>query len=394
MKFRRTLIGLCGLALLGAPIVNAVDTWNPTLSVSAQETTEETAPAYDFEYEEFTDGVTRFGLVTNPNDGPDITFSLDSGINILTEDVDGETYYFRDLNNNGELDVFEDWREDATTRAEALSQVISIDQAAGLMLFSSHERDQAAGLTDDQKTYLENDDLRNVLHAGPNNAEDTVTWSNQFQAFVETLGSEEEPIIPVNFSSDPRSVAGNVTAYNADGADISRWPSNLGIAATFNPEVMEEFSEMSSEEYRALGITMALGPQIELATEPRWLRVDGTFGEDARLSTDMTEAYINFSQSTYDDEGNERPHDLVFSAVMEGVKTLSARCENLIMITNDVGSDGMTYDPSTAAYVRMLGTANCQVAAMSDVVIDMACGSPLVVKGSLDWMDETKEVCA
>lgn len=304
MKFRKTLVGLCGLALLSAPISNVVQFAQPT-TVFAEEAVEEAAPTYDFEYEEFTDGVTRFGLVSNPNDGPDITFSLDSGINILTEEVDGETYYFKDFNNNNELEVFEDWREDATTRAEAMSQAISIDQAAGLMLFSSHERDQAAGLTDDQKTYLENDDLRNVLHAGPNNSEDSVTWSNQFQAFVETLGSEEEPVIPVNFSSDPRSVAGNVTAYNADGADISRWPSNLGIAATFNPDVMEEFSVMSSEEYRALGITMALGPQIELATEPRWLRVDGTFGEDAQLSTDMTKAYINFSQSSYDDEGND-----------------------------------------------------------------------------------------
>lgn len=96
----------------------------------------------------------------------------------------------------------------------------------------------------------------------------------------------------------------------------------------------------------------------------------------------------------YDDEGNERSHDLVFSAVMEGIEALREKCENLIMITNDVGSDGITYDPSTAAYVRMLGAANCQVAAMSDVVIDVVCGSPLVVKGGLDWVDETKEVCA
>src|SRR5699024_10763131 len=153
-------VGLGWLALLSAPISNVVRFAQPT-TVFAEGAVVEAAPTYDFEYDEFTDGVTRFGLLSNLNDVPDITFSLDHVINILTEEVDGETYYFKDFNNNNELEVFEDWREDATTRAEALSQAISIDQAAGLMLFSSHERDQAAGLTDDQKTYLENDDLRN-----------------------------------------------------------------------------------------------------------------------------------------------------------------------------------------------------------------------------------------
>src|SRR5699024_2810762 len=144
-----------------------------------------------------------------------------------------------------------------------------------------------------------------VLHAGPNDVEATVKWANEMQAFVENLDNGL-PIIPVNFSSDPRSGAGDTTgAYNAAGEDISRWPSNLGLAATFNPETMQQFSVMSSAEYRAMGLTTALGPQIELATEPRWLRIDGTFGEDIDLSSDMAEAYANQSQSTYDEDGND-----------------------------------------------------------------------------------------
>lgn len=266
------------------------------------ETTESTTN-YEFDYKKISDGVTDFGVVENPNNGPDISFSLSSEINILTEEIDGEDYYFKDLNDNNNLDEFEDWRLDAETRAEALAKELSTDQIAGLMLFSSHESNQADGLTDDQKNYLENDNLRNVLHAGPSDVEDTVTWTNQMQAFVENLGSEEEPMIPVNFSSDPRSTAGE-TAYDAEG-EISRWPSNLGMAATFNPDIMRDFSKMSSEEYRALGITMALGPQIDLATEPRWTRVDGTFGEDSKLAVNMAEAYTNESQSTFDEDGND-----------------------------------------------------------------------------------------
>ncbi|MBF6626170.1 glycoside hydrolase family 3 C-terminal domain-containing protein [Aerococcaceae bacterium zg-BR9] len=266
---------------------------------------QEKSKKYDFDYTEVTDGVTKFGVVENPDGGPKISFSLESGINILTEEVEGKTLYFKDLNNNGKLDTFEDWREDTETRSAALAEVLSIEQIAGLMLFSGHQRDQAAGLTDEQKTFLEQDNLRNVLHAGPNNVEDSVKWTNQMQAFVEGLGSEEEPIIPVNISSDPRSAAGDVVGYNADGADISRWPSNLGLAATFNADYMKQFSSMSSEEYRAMGITMALGPQIDLATEPRWLRVNGTFGESIDLATDFTEAYVNSSQSTFGENGED-----------------------------------------------------------------------------------------
>jgi len=259
--------------------------------------------SYDFPYQTYSDGVTTFAVVDNP-DGPSIGFSLNSGINILTVEEDGKTLYFKDLNNNNTLDVFEDWRKDVETRAKALSKAISIEQVAGLMLFSSHETDQSKGLTETQKTYLRDDKLRNVLHAGPNDVEASVKWTNQMQAFVESLGTEEEPVIPVNISSDPRSAAGE-TAYNAAGEDISRWPSNLGIAATFNPDIMRQFAKMSSEEYRALGITMALGPQIDLATEPRWLRVDGTFGEGSKLAIDMANAYANYSQSTFDKDGND-----------------------------------------------------------------------------------------
>lgn len=94
----------------------------------------------------------------------------------------------------------------------------------------------------------------------------------------------------------------------------------------------------------------------------------------------------------YDDNGVEQPYDQVLSSVLEGVEALSNRCENLIMITNDVGSDGMIYDPSTAAYVRMLGQANCLIAAKSQVVIDMACGMPQVIKGSFDLIEDEEKM--
>ncbi|NTW38367.1 MAG: glycoside hydrolase family 3 protein [Cellulomonadaceae bacterium] len=258
-------------------------------------------PAESYQSRESTDGTSTFMIVDNPGDGATLSYGVDSGVTLLEEVIDGSTYAFKDMNGNGELDTWEDWRVDAAARAADAVQGLSIEQIAGLMLFSSHERSPADGLTDPQIEYLTESRLRNVLNAGPNEAEANVTWSNEMQAHVESLASADEPYIPVNFSTDPRTTAG-AAYYNAGGADISRWPSNLGLAATFDPAIVEEFGAMTAEEYRALGIATALSPQIDLATEPRWNRVDGTFGENAELVTELTRAYVDGLQGT-DAEG-------------------------------------------------------------------------------------------
>ncbi|WP_432457845.1 glycoside hydrolase family 3 N-terminal domain-containing protein [Cellulomonas iranensis] len=260
------------------------------------------ASADEFTTREVSDGKTTFVVVDNPGDAPTLSYGADSDVELLSEDVDGAKVAFKDMNGNGELDAWEDWRKSPQERAAALAEDLTIEQIAGLMLFSSHERSQADGLTDAQKEYLTDSHLRNVLHAGPSDVTATVTWANQMQAFAESLASEGEPYVPVNFASDPRSTAGS-GGYNAEGDDISRWPSNLGLAATFDVEHMDEFAQMSSAEYRALGITTALSPQIDLATEPRWLRVGGTFGEDVDQNTELAAAYVDGYQSTRGQDG-------------------------------------------------------------------------------------------
>ena len=252
---------------------------------------------------DISDGVTTFTVVTNPGDGATLSFVKGGPVKLLTVRSGRTTLAFKDLNANGRLDVWEDWRRPVAERAKALAQELSMEQIAGLMLFSSHERAPEAGLTDAQRKYLKDDHLRNVLNAGANDVTANVTWVNAVQAFAEQQISATNPYVPVNFSSDPRSTAANDSAYNAEGDDISRWPSNLGLAATFSRSTMLNFAKASSAEYRAMGITTALGPQIDLATEPRWLRVDGTFGENVELAKTMAKAYVDGSQNTYDKRG-------------------------------------------------------------------------------------------
>ncbi|GEL48425.1 beta-glucosidase [Cellulomonas hominis] len=254
-------------------------------------------PEDAFTTREVTDGRTTFVVVTNPGDAPVLSYGAGSGVELLSERVGGRTVAFKDMNANGTLDTWEDWRESPADRAAALAGELATEQLAGLMLYGTQEHSPADGLTAHQEQYLAESHVRSVLNAGPNDVDANVTWSNEVQAFVESLATADRPYVPVNFTSDPRSTAG-AAGYNSPGDDLSRWPSNLGLAATRDVGTVHEFATTISAEYRALGIATAMSPQIDLATDPRWLRTEGTFGEDAELTAAFAAANVDGFQSS------------------------------------------------------------------------------------------------
>ncbi|OKJ94955.1 beta-glucosidase [Streptomyces sp. CB03234] len=98
--------------------------------------------------------------------------------------------------------------------------------------------------------------------------------------------------IPVTVSTDPRhSFTANIGASIQAGA-FSAWPEPTGLAATRDPELVHRFADIARREYLAVGLRVALHPQIDLATEPRWSRQSGTFGADATLTSELVQAYI------------------------------------------------------------------------------------------------------
>ena len=239
--------------------------------------------------------VDSFMLVTQ-KEGPTLSYSPQSGVKLLTED----SYAFKDLNRNDSLDAYEDWRLTPQERAADLASKLSKEEIAGLMLYSSHQAVPSAELTEDQKKFLSKDHLRAVLITSVESPRIAAQWNNRMQAFIEGLDHG----IPANTSSDPRHEAKATTEYNAGaGGHISQWPTSLGLAATFDPQLMYRFGEIASEEYRALGITTALSPQVDIATDPRWTRFSGTFGEDPLLATEMARAYCDAFQTTPDTRG-------------------------------------------------------------------------------------------
>ena len=137
--------------------------------------------------------------------------------------------------------------------------------------------------------------MRHVLITELKDTETAVKWNNRLQALAENTGFG----IPANNSSDPRHGADSGAEYKGiTGEPISKWANGIGLTASFNPQEVLEFGKIASREYRALGIATALSPQIDLSTEPRWMRFADTFGEHTRLAVEMTKAYCDGFQTT------------------------------------------------------------------------------------------------
>ena len=237
--------------------------------------------------------------------------------------IEQDGLYFKDLEGTGELLPYEDWRLSPEERAEDLARRLTVEEIAGLMMYSSHQMvpfvsgmpfratyggksfeesgAKAWELTDQQKKFLTEDHLRHVLVMLLKDAKTAARWNNELQAFAEGLPHG----LPVNISSDPRNGAASAGAeYKSGGGQTSTWPEGLGIAATFDPELCREYARTIAREYRALGIATALSPQVDVGTEPRWMRVADTFGAHPGLVADMGRAYCDGMQSDPDRDGN------------------------------------------------------------------------------------------
>jgi beta-glucosidase len=208
-------------------------------------------------------------------------------------------YTFRDLNKNGKLDVYEDEREPIEKRIQDLLKQMTLEEKAGMMFYSP-VRVNADGTIEEQpaKDFLSSIspigikeiDQHHITHFNlfgvP--APDTLSiWYNRIQQYAEKtrLG------IPLTIASDPRN-QGGAGIFAMSAKTFSLWPDPLGLAAIGDEKITEQFANISRQEYLAVGIRQGLHPQVDLATEPRWPRISGTFGEDATLSSRMTTAYI------------------------------------------------------------------------------------------------------
>ena len=213
---------------------------------------------------------------------------------------------FRDLNKNGRLDIYEDSRAGIDDRVNDILKQMTLEEKAGTMFITM------IGMTEDGEPLDMPIISTNVLNLMmsimlPTNSELIVkkkinnfniindydatvlaTYNNNIQKLAERsrLG------IPITIATDPRHGTQNNPGAAIYTPSFSQWPSSLGLAATRDTVLVREFGDIARQEYNAVGIRLALHPMADLATEPRWGRINGTFGEDAKLSSVMTKAYV------------------------------------------------------------------------------------------------------
>ena len=221
--------------------------------------------------------------------------SLYDDVQILTIDKQD----FRDLNKNNILDIYEDHRLDAQTRTNDLLSKMSIEEKVGQMFHPPFI------LKPDLLMFLYEVAIRGNKLTETHIVEDNITHFNLYgNPSPFELGSEINHLqkiasrtrlgIPITISSDPIHEVpkgGGIASFSVDG--FSKWPSQLGFAATQDSGLVKKFAEIVKEEYLAVGIRTALHPMSDLATDPRWARNFGTFGSNANLSSDMTLAYMD-----------------------------------------------------------------------------------------------------
>jgi beta-glucosidase len=216
---------------------------------------------------------------------------------------------FKDLNKNGTLDKYEDWRLPLDVRVNDLVAQMTLEEKAGLMVGPSLTIGPNGGISV-QPTYMVNPfnpgppamvspatedgvlkrHIRQFINRDNLTPKTMATWLNAVQQVAEgsRLG------VPVLFVTNPRNTFGQSAIFGISeaGSAFSAWPGTLGLAAMRDTALVEEFARIAAQEYVSVGLRGAYHPTADVATEPRWNRYKETFGEDANLTAELLGAVI------------------------------------------------------------------------------------------------------
>ena len=252
---------------------------------------------------------TAIGLSSCKNASNDtVNSSLKKESKVLMT-LDGHT--FRDLNKNGKLDVYEDSRKPMEDRINNLLKQMNLEEKAGMMFINGTvinddgSIDKKPGAKGPAAMLPSCKELMTVQKMNHFNYWTTPSISAMATGYnaIQQVAESTRLGIPVTIASDPRH-AFSETIFALSAGGFSQWPEPLGLAAIGDAAFMKKFADIARQEYLAVGIRESLHPQVDLATEPRWPRIAGTFGEDANLTAKMVTAYISGFQGEKLDSGS------------------------------------------------------------------------------------------
>ena len=208
---------------------------------------------------------------------------------------------YRDLNKNGKLDTYENPEAQIEDRVEDLINQMNTYEKAGAIFIdmigvnSDGTPMEYPTLSDPFSFLMEYSSAQivkkkmnhfNIRASHPK--EKMVAWSNALQK----MGEQTRLGIPITIASDPRHGVPTQFGASIHTPYFSSWPSALGMGAIKDSLLVQDFGAIVREEYKALGIRVALGPMADTSTEPRWFRIDGTFGENSDVNSKLVSAYI------------------------------------------------------------------------------------------------------
>ena len=210
-----------------------------------------------------------------------------------------DDYLFRDLNKNQQLDIYEDARVSIELRVNDVLSQMTIEEKVGLMFHPPFTVNPGIGMRIYEilirgNQFTESHIIKkNINHFNLYGNPDPVKLAKRINQ-LQNYAARSRLGIPLTISSDPIHEVergGGIASFSVQG--FSKWPSQLGLAATRDVELVKKFADIARQEYLAVGIRTALHPMADLATDPRWARNFGTFGSDSKLSTSLTLAYMD-----------------------------------------------------------------------------------------------------
>lgn len=238
---------------------------------------------------------------------------------------------FKDLNGDGRLDSYEDWRLPVKKRAADLVRKMTLTEKAGMMLIATNNPDCGGGISERGRDLIDTQKMtRFILRSKVNTvAPDCAVKLSGFALrggyaqtpaqMAEFTNAVQERLesgrlgIPAIFKDNARNhVEVNPMFGIAAGAGaFTEFPKEAGLAAAAlgagapvtrdgsvpadlkgDMSVIHQFTKVMGAEWRAVGLRSMYGYMADLTTEPRWARAHETFTEDADLMTDITSALV------------------------------------------------------------------------------------------------------
>ncbi len=209
---------------------------------------------------------------------------------------------FKDLNKNGQLDAYEDWRRPVDARIDDLLGQMNLEEKVGMMLINTLNAEPKGKLSERAVEFIEDEKMtrfifRNTVKADPVNAggggwggaQVSPFEAAQFMNAVQELAESTRLGIPALFKSNARNHMDYDAraGINVESGAFSAWPKESGLAATRDMDLIAEFGRIMAREWTSIGLRGMYGYMADLSTEPRWYRVHETFTEDSDLASDI-----------------------------------------------------------------------------------------------------------